>query len=105
LRALRTVAPVAGLWAFSTVLEEEAPKKKWNLEHVPALMTSIETAGVKVDATPPVRSLDAVRAAALHPTPKSPAPTGAEVNWFREAAHAYLMWRAGRNLTTSSQLP
>lgn len=95
-QAAQTIAPVVGLWAFSTVLEEEAPPKKRNLNHVPKLADELRAKGYTV-AGNPQRNVDVIRAAALHPTPKSPLPTPQEVSWFRELAGAYLLDRASRD--------
>lgn len=95
-QAAQTIAPVVGLWAFSTVLEEEAPPKRHNLNHVPKSADELRAKGYAV-AESPQRDLDAIRAAALHPTPKSPLPTPQEASWFRELAGAYLLNRASRD--------
>ncbi len=92
-RAVQSIAPVVGLWAFSTVLEEKAPPNRHNLAHVPALVSQLRAAGYAVPQMPG-RHLDRIRAAAMHPTPKDPLPTTDEVAWFREAARAYFLHRA-----------
>ncbi len=97
-RAVQTVAPVVGLWAFSTILEEEAPRGKHNLDHVPALVEQLRIRGQEIPGAP-ARNLNEIRAAALHPSPRSPLPTADEVGWFRQAAHAYLLDRASRRAT------
>jgi hypothetical protein len=94
-QAVQTIAPVVGLWAFATVLEEDSPSGKSNLQHLPALAEQLRAEGQAVPPTPE-RKPDRIRAAALHPTPKDPLPTAEEVAWFQELAMAYLVRRASR---------
>jgi hypothetical protein len=103
-RAVHTTAPVVGMWAFATVLEEEALPKEHNLGHVPALAKRLRDRGYELPATP-ARGPDEVRSAALHPTPRSPLPTHDEVAYLRELARAYLLWRARQRRARPSQLP
>lgn len=105
LRGMQTVTPLLGLWAFSTVLEEEAPNGKTNLDHVPRLAEQLRELGYDVPLLDPGRSPSRIRAAALHPTPKEPLPTRDEVEWFRRAAHSYLLSRATAPRSTRSQRP
>jgi hypothetical protein len=94
-RAAQSIAPVVGLWAFSTLLEEDAPKGKHNLNHVPVLADQLSANGHAIPPMPS-RNLDEIRASALHPTPKSPQPTAEEIRWFQITAGAYLRDRASR---------
>lgn len=103
-RAVQTTAPVVGMWAFTTVLEDEAPPKQRNLRHVPELAERLRAAGYELPAAP-ARDPDQVRAAALHPTPSSPLPAHDEVAYLRELARAYLLWRAHQRRVRPSQLP
>ena len=91
-QAVQTIAPLVGLSTFTTVLEEDAPGRP-NLRHVPELVERLRREGYAVPAGP-ARQLDRIRAAALHPTPRDPLPTAAEVEWFRVAAQRYLQHRA-----------
>ena len=102
LRAAQSIAPVVGLWAFSTLLEEDAPKGKHNLNHVRGLANQLRANGHAIPPMPS-RNLDEIRAAALHPTPKSPQPTAEEIKWFQITAGAYLRDRAIRASSQSTK--
>jgi len=93
IRAVQTIAPVVGLWAFSTVLEEANPRKKRDLAHVKELADDLRSDGYHVPANP-TRNPNTIRGAALHSTPEKPMPTAEEVAWFRAVTHAYLLHRA-----------
>lgn len=92
IRALQTVAPIVGLWAFTTILEEE--NHKTNLGHLDSLLDRMSRDGYDVDHPRPTREFNTIRASALHPTPRDWPPTTDEIQWFREVAQQYLAWRA-----------
>jgi len=83
--AAQTIAPIVGLWGFTTVLEEAALKgeKQGSLLHLPRLINDLRNRGYSLPAAPSSRDPARIRVAALHPTPKDPAPTVEEVAWFR----------------------
>lgn len=87
-RAMQTIAPVVGLWAFTTVLEEVGTGKH-NVDHVPQMASDLRRKGFSIPPDP-IRHPAEIRAAALHSTPRSPMPTLDEVSWFRDVAWAYL---------------
>lgn len=103
LRGMQTATPLLGFWAFSTVLEEEVPKGKTNLDHVPELAERLRELGYDVLPLDPGWPPSRIRAAALHPTPKDPLPTREHVEWFRQVAHAYLLQRATERRPARSQ--
>lgn len=82
-RAMQTLAPIVGLWAFSAVVEEAHPDGKQKLTHALQLAAELRAKGYSIPPDPP-RAPAAIRAAAVHSSPKSPAPTRDEVNWFRD---------------------
>ena len=91
-RALQTIKPVVGLWAFSTILEDETTG--YNLDHIDDLVEQMAEDGFIVTIQRPSRSLNSVRASAMHANPRNWMPATEEVQWFREAAQQYLAWRA-----------
>ena len=102
LRALTTVAhPVVGLWAFSTVLEEETPG---SLSGIRGLADRLRSKGFSLPSNPQ-RHPAAIRAAALHASPKADLPTHEEVVWFQLVAKAYLQDRASEGRTAPSVRP
>lgn len=92
-QAMQTIAPVVGLWAFTSVLEE-AGSGKPSVKHALNLAVQLRAEGFVIPQDP-ARHPAAIRAAALHATPKSPRPTLEDVSWFRDLARAYLCDRAG----------
>jgi len=98
--AVQTIAPLVGLWAFSTVVETASPHPppNTNVAHLSDLDSYLRSK--KYDLPPaPSRRPSRVRAAALHPT-LEPAPTLEPVDWFRELARAYLRHRAETGFRT-----
>jgi hypothetical protein len=89
LRASQSADYVSGLWAFSTVVEETAPKGKNNIDHAPALAQQLRASGLPIPKDPQRRPAE-IRASALHPTPKSHLPSFEEVQWLTSIARAYL---------------
>jgi hypothetical protein len=90
-RAAQTIAPVVGLWAFATVVEEASPHSKTDQKHVTSLAAYLRWEGYDVPPTP-ARTPSQIRAAALHPKPQL--PTAEEVAWFRNLSVAYLTHRS-----------
>lgn len=102
-QAVSSVAPVVGLWAFASVLEEDRPPKWRQLDHVSTLAEDLRSEGYSL---PPMtgREPTRVRNAALHPTPKDPLPTHEEVVWLQLVAGAYLRRRAHQGRAVPSLL-
>jgi hypothetical protein len=92
LDAAAHVAPVAGVWAFANIIEEDSAKQK-NIDHAGGLAASLRTKGYAISVDP-IRQPSRIRVSALHPTPKDPLPDGNEVRWLMEIARAYLADRA-----------
>ncbi|WIM98632.1 hypothetical protein ACTOB_002236 [Actinoplanes oblitus] len=99
-QAMQTIAPLVGLWAFSTIVETAAPlpPPRTNMAHVLELDGYLRSEGYDLPPSP-TRSPSRIRAAALHPTDESP-PTPEEVTWFRQLARAYLLHRTATGFTT-----
>jgi hypothetical protein len=99
-QAMQTIAPMVGLWAFSTIVETAAPlpPPRTNMAHVLELDSYLRSKGHELPPVP-TRRPSRIRAAALHPTEESP-PTLDEVNWFRQLARAYLLHRTETGFTS-----
>lgn len=93
LEGKQEAAPITGLWAFVNLIEEEANKKKNNIDHATKLAANLRQIGYGI-APDPTRQPSRIRAAALHPTPNDPLPTNDEIFWFMDLARAYLIDRA-----------
>lgn len=91
-RAAQTILPVAGLWAFTTILEDDTPAN--NLDHLDDLLEKMSRDGFDVALPKPRRKYNMIRASAMHANPKNWMPEAGEVEWFQEAARQYLLWRA-----------
>jgi hypothetical protein len=93
-RATQTIAPVVGFWAFSNILEEVSGGSN-NLKRVPQLLAGMRKQGWQV---PPAlsRSLDTIRASAVHSDGSLVPPDAEEVDWFRQVARLLLLRRARR---------
>jgi len=52
LRASESADYVSGLWAFATVIEEEAPTGKNNIDHARGMADRLRTSGVAIPADP-----------------------------------------------------
>lgn len=91
-QALQTIAPVVGLWAFTTILEEESRKR--DLSHLESLLEQMSRDGYGVDRPKSGAHYNHIRASALHANPENWMPDAEDVRWFHEAARQYLSWRA-----------
>jgi hypothetical protein len=91
LEAKQEAAPITGLWAFVNLIEEQANAK--NIDHATQLAANLRQKGYRI-AADPTRQPSRIRVAALHPTPKDPLPTNAEIFWLMDIARAYLVDRA-----------
>lgn len=94
-QASQSIAPVVGFWAFSNVLEEISEGSN-SLNKVPRILRDLRGKGFDIPPDP-IRKLDTIRAAAVHPTPELPMPTRQEIEWFQTVAQVLLRWRVAHS--------
>lgn len=100
-RALQTIAPLVGFWAFSTVLEDETEKD--NLDHLNSTLQQMSRDGFDIHLPKPARNVNQIRASALHANPRNWMPTIEDTRWFHEAARQYLAWRTEKGPSESAK--
>lgn len=91
-QAQQLVAPEGGVWAFCYLIEEAGGSNR-SMEHVPKMVRALRDSGYQLPPDP-TRNVARLRTSAAHSTLKDPLPDAAEVNYLRQLALAYLLWRA-----------